>query len=147
MKVILKETVDSLGIAGTTVDVRRGYARNYLLPKKKAILDTPANRRLMERTRLEIEVMITKEKALAEQVAERLEEVVLTIAAKVSDEDRLYGSVSATEILKALEAIKIEVEKNMVKLPEPIKALGSYKVPIRLYQDVEPLITVEVVRE
>ena len=147
MKVILKETIDSLGIIGTEVRVADGYARNYLLPQKKAVVATPQNRKMLEQESAKFELQIAKERKLAEEMAQRLEGVVCTIAAKVSEEDRLYGSVSVRDIVDTLANQDIVVEKRMVLLKEPIKAIGSYKVPIRVYKEVEPEITVEIVPE
>jgi len=147
MKVILKETIDSLGIIGSEVSVAKGYARNYLLPQNKAVLATPENRNMLEQEKAKFELQIAKEKKIAEEMADRLEGVVCSIAAKVSEEERLYGSITVRDIIKALEAQDVEVEKRMVLLTEPIKTLGTHKVPIRVYKEVEPEITVEVVPE
>ncbi len=147
MKVILKETINSLGIIGTEVRVADGYARNYLLPQNKAVIATPQNRKMLEQESAKFELQIAKERKLAEEMAQRLEGVVCTIAAKVSEEDRLYGSVSARDIVDALASQDIIVEKRMVLLKEPIKAIGTYPVPIRVYKEVEPEITVEIVPE
>jgi large subunit ribosomal protein L9 len=147
MKVILKETIDSLGIIGTEVRVADGYARNYLLPQNKAVVATPQNRRMLEQESAKFELQIAKERKLAEEMAQRLEGVVCTIAAKVSEEDRLYGSVSVRDIVDTLANQDIVVEKRMVLLSEPIKAIGSYQIPIRVYKEVEPEITVEIVPE
>ena len=147
MKVILKETIDSLGIIGSEVKVADGYARNYLLPKNKAVPATPQNRKLLERDRTKFELQIAKERKVAEEMAQRLESVSITIAAKVSEEDRLYGSISVRDIIDALAQQDIVIEKRMVLLKEPIKSVGSYKVPIRVYKEVEPEISVEIVPE
>lgn len=147
MKVILKETIDSLGIIGSEVDVAKGYARNYLLPQGKAVPATPQYRKILEHEKVKFELQIAKEKELAEQMAQRLEAVECQVAGKVHEEDRLYGSVTVRDIVDALARQDIEVEKRMVILKEPIKTLGSFKVPIRVYKDVEPKITVHVVPE
>ena len=147
MKVILKETINSLGIIGSEVSVADGYARNYLLPQGKAVLATPQNRRKMEQERGRFEIQIAKERKLAEEMAEKLAGVSCQIAAKVSDEDRLYGSVGIRDIIDALAGQNIVVEKRMVLLKEPLKALGRYKIPIRVYKEVEPEITVEIIPE
>ena len=147
MKVILKETIDSLGIIGSEVRVADGYARNYLLPQGKAVSATPQNRKMLERDRNKFELQIAKERKVAEEMAQRLESVAVTIAAKVSEEDRLYGSISVRDIIDALAKQDIVIEKRMVLLKEPIKAVGSYKVPIRVYKEVEPEISVEIVPE
>jgi large subunit ribosomal protein L9 len=147
MKVILKETISSLGIIGSEVKVADGYARNYLLPQKKAVVATEANRKLLAQQKAKFDLQIAKEKEAAEEMAKRLEGIKCTISAKVSDEDRLYGSVTVREILDALAKQDIEIEKRMLLLPEPIKTLGTFTVPIRVYSDVEPEITVEIVPE
>jgi len=147
MKVILKETINSLGIIGSEVMVADGYARNFLLPQNKAVLATPQNRRQMEQEHAKFEIQIAKERKLAQEMAEKLEGVSCRIAAKVSDEDRLYGSVGVRDIIEALAGQDIVVEKRMILLQEPLKALGSYKIPIRVYKEVEPEITVEIVPE
>ena len=147
MKIILKETIDSLGIIGSEVRVADGYARNYLLPQNKAVVATPQNRKMLEQESAKFELQIAKERKLAEEMAQRLEGVACKIAAKVSEEDRLYGSISVRDIVDTLANQDIVVEKRMVLLKEPIKAIGSYSVPIRVYKDVEPEITVEIVPE
>jgi large subunit ribosomal protein L9 len=147
MKVILKETIDSLGIIGSEVRVANGYARNYLLPQKKAVAATAQNRKMLEQERTKFEIQIAKERKLAEEMAQRLQGVSCTIAAKVSEEDRLYGSVSVRDIVEALAKQDIVVEKRMVLLKEPIKAIGSYNVPIRVYKGVKPEISVQIVPE
>jgi len=147
VKVILKETIESLGMIGSQADVSAGYARNYLLPQKKAVLDTPQNRKILEQEKSKFEFQIAKERKTAMEIATKLEGVVCTIPTKVSEEDRLYGSVTVREIINALAKQNIVVQKRMVLLKETIKTLGTYKVPIRVYKDIEPEITVEIVPE
>ena len=147
MKVILKETIESLGLVGSIVNVSEGYARNYLLPQKKAVLNTPQNLKMLEREKIKLEIQIAKEKAIAEEIAGKLEGAVCRINAKVSEEDRLYGSVSVRDIIDSLAAQGFTVEKSMVLLSEPIKTLGTFNVPVRIYKGVKPVITVEVVPE
>ncbi len=147
MRVILKETIDTLGIAGTECDVAPGYGRNYLLPQGKAVLATPQNRRVMEQARAKLELQIAKERKLAEELADKVKEVAVTIKAKVREEIYLYGSVTSHDIKDALDAQEVAVERRSILLAEPIKETGEYKVPIRLYKDVEPEITVTVVAE
>lgn len=147
MKLILKETIESLGIIGSEVNVADGYARNYLLPQKKAVPATPQYRKMMEQEKAKFELQIAKEKEFAEEMAKRLENVVCTIPAKVSEEDRLYGSISSRDIINALASQDIKIEKKMLLLSEPIRNIGTYKVPVRVYKEVEPEITVEIVPE
>ena len=147
MKLILKETIESLGLVGSIVNVSDGYARNYLLPQKKAVLNTPQNLKMLEREKAKLEVRIAREKGLAEEIAGKLEGVVCKITAKVSEEDRLYGSISVRDIVDSLAAQGFTVEKSMVLLAEPIKTLGTFTVPVRVYKGIKPNITVEVVPE
>lgn len=147
MKVILKETVESLGIIGSEVKVKDGYARNYLLPQGKAVLATPQNRKALEQERKKFELQIAKEKQFAEEMAKRIAGVVCTISAKVHEEKKLYGSVTTHDIMDALAEQDINIERKMLLLSDPIKEIGTYKIPVRVYSGVEPEIIVEVVPE
>ena len=147
MKVILKETIEAVGIIGSKVTVADGYARNYLLPQGKAVPDTPKNRIIIEQQRAKFDIQIAKERQLAEEMAKRLEEVSCTVTAKVSEEDRLYGSVTVRDVMDALAKQDITIEKRMILMKEPIKNIGSFKIPVRVYKGVEPEITVDVVAE
>jgi large subunit ribosomal protein L9 len=147
MRIILREAVQNLGAIGQEVTVADGYARNYLLPQKKAALATPANRKLVERDKASLEIKGTKDRSKAEAMAENIQGAVCTIAARVSEDDKLYGSVSARDIAEQLKAQGFQIEKRMVLLSEPIKTLGSYIVPIQLHPDVNPEVTVKVVAE
>ena len=147
MKLILTQTIESLGIIGSEVDVKPGYARNFLLPQQKAVVATPQNRRRMEQDKSKFEVQIAKERKLAEEMAQKLTGVVCRISAKVAEENRLYGSVTVRDVIDSLAAQNVVVEKRMVLLSEPIKHLGTHKVPIRVYKGVEPEITLEIVAE
>lgn len=144
MKVILKETIEPLGIIGSEVDVKNGYARNYLIPKGKAIPATPANRNIMAQEKAKLDLQIAKERETAEEMAKKLEGVVCKITAKVAEEGRLYGSVTVREIMDALVAQNVDVLKRMILLKEPIKEIGTYKIPIRVYKGIKPEITLEV---
>jgi len=147
MKIILKETIPSLGVIGAEVTVADGYARNYLLPQGIAVLNTPQNRKQLVQEKAKIDLQIAKEKEMAEEMAQKLDGVSCTISARVSEDDRLYGSISARDIVKALAEQDVVVEKRMVLLPNALKTLGTHSVPIRIYSDVEPVIAVEIVAE
>ncbi|OQY01956.1 MAG: 50S ribosomal protein L9 [Desulfobacteraceae bacterium 4572_130] len=147
MKIILKETIDTLGIVGSECNVASGYARNYLFPQGKAIKATPQNRKIIEQAKAKFEIQIIKEKKIAEEMAERLKDVKCTIQAKAYDENKLYGSIKTHDIKTALNKQNIKIERRAILLSEPIKEIGDYKVGIRLYKDVEPEITVIVVPE
>lgn len=147
MKVILKETIQAVGIIGSTVTVADGYARNYLLPQGKAVPDTPKNRKIVEQQRAKFDIQIAKEKELAEEMANRLAEISCTVTAKVSEDDRLYDSVTVRDVIDALAKQDIKIEKRMILMKEPIKNTGSFRIPVRIYKGVEPEITVDVVPE
>ncbi|MDO9111182.1 MAG: 50S ribosomal protein L9 [Desulfatirhabdiaceae bacterium] len=147
MKVILTETIESLGIIGSEVKVADGYARNYLLPQKKAVLASLQNHKLFLQQKVRVDLQIAKEKGFAEEMAKKLQGVVCTIAARVSDENRLYGSITTRDIIDALAAKEVIVEKKMILMKEPIKTLGTFRIPIRVYKGVEPEITVEIVSD
>ena len=147
MKVILRETIESLGAVGDEVTVADGYARNYLVPQRKAVLATPANRKLVQSEAKQLELKAIKDKGTAAVMAEKIQGAVCTISAKVSEDDRLYGSVTTRDIADQLQAQGIEVDRRMVMLSEPIKTLGSYIVPVELHPEVKPEITVKVVSE
>lgn len=143
-KVILTETIDTLGIIGAEATVADGYARNYLLPRGKAVLATPQNKKILEQQRARFELQIAKEREQAEELAKKVVMISCVLTGKVSHEDRLYGSITAQDILEALKEQDVTIEKRMLLLAAPIKELGTYKVPVRLYKGVEPEITVEV---
>jgi large subunit ribosomal protein L9 len=147
MKVILKETIEPLGIIGSEVDVKNGYARNYLIPRGKAVFATPQNRNVLAQEKAKLDLQIAKERATAEEMAKKLESVVCKVTAKVAEENRLYGSVTTREIMDALTAQNVDVLKRMILLKEPIKELGTYKIPIRVYKGIKPEITLEVAAE
>ena len=147
MLIILKETVESLGLAGSEVKVAAGYARNYLFPQGKAVLATPGNRQIIEQSRAKIELRIAKEKAKATEDAQKIEGVSCKITAKVSAEGKLYGSVTIGDIVEALAGQGVVVSKKMVLLKESIKEIGTYQVGIYLYEDVIPEVVVEIAEE
>jgi large subunit ribosomal protein L9 len=146
-KVILTQTIDTIGIIGTEATVKDGYARNYLLPQGKAVLATPQNKKLLEEQKARFELQIAKEMENAQEMAKKIEVLVCKFTAKVSNEGRLYGSITINDIIESLKAQDVVVEKRMVLLADPIKEVGTYKVPVRLYKNVEPEITVEVTGE
>jgi large subunit ribosomal protein L9 len=147
MKVILKETIGTLGIAGSECEVAAGYGRNYLLPQEKAILATPQNKRVMEQAKAKLELQIAKERKIAEEMADKIKDIVCTVKGKVHEDTYLYGSVTTHDIKEALNKQEISLKRRSILLAEPIKEIGEYKVPIRLYKDVEPEITVNVIPE
>ena len=147
MEVILRQAVDNLGHAGDIVEVSSGYARNFLLPRGIAYEATAGNKKRIAQEKERLEAAENARRAAAQSVADRLAEVSLTFSAKVGEEGKLFGSVTSADILHQLEAQGFkEVEKRMIDLHEPIKALGVYKVAIRLHADVKPEIKVWVIK-
>src|SRR5688572_4692585 len=148
MEVILRQAVDNLGHTGDIVKVSPGYARNFLLPRGLAYEATPGNRKRIEQERVRLEAAESERRGGAEAIAKRLEEVSLTFSARVGEEGKLFGSVTSADIAQQLEQQGFkEVEKRMIDLHEPIKALGVYRVPIRLHADVKPEIKVWVIKQ
>jgi large subunit ribosomal protein L9 len=147
MKVILMTDVPTLGHRGETREVANGYARNFLLPRKLAVLATPANLKNVEHLKRQREKEDDQALTAAKAAAARIEALALAVAARASDDGRLYGSVSAQDVVDFLERHQLPVEKRRVLLDEPIKAVGDYKVPIRLHGDVTAELTVSVTRE
>jgi len=146
MKVILLQDVEGLGKAGDLKDVANGYARNYLLPRRLAAGATPellANhqqRIAAEQRKRE------KQQASNQQQAERLGQVSLTFKARVGRQGRLYGSITSQDIAAGLrESEGITIDRRVIELPEPIRTLGTFKVPVKLAQKLEPEITVNVI--
>jgi large subunit ribosomal protein L9 len=147
MEVILREHVDNLGRRGEIVKVAAGYARNYLLPRKLALVATEGNRKQIERERAKFEVKEAEEKKVADTMTERLTAIELVIARKVGETDALYGSVTTADIAEALAAKGVEIERRKLHLPEPIKQLGEFDVPVKLHREVTAHIKVKVVAE
>ena len=147
MEVILREDVQHLGHAGEVVKVKDGYARNYLLPKGLAYPATEANKRKITYESERIAKQRAAEKTAAEAEAARLVDIHLTFPVKVGEEDKLYGSVTASDIQRKLEEMGIHVEKRKIDLAEPIRELGEFRVGIKIHPDVRPEIRVTVVKE
>ena len=147
MKIILREDMDALGLEGDIVDVANGYGRNYLIPKGIALESNTQNIKLLETQRKKIEIKRLKAKEEAEKVKERLADVMITISQKAGEEDKLYGSVTSMDIAAHLEKQGILIDRKKISMDKPIKALGEYEVPIRLYPEVTGSIKVTVVPE
>ena len=147
MEVILREHVDNLGRRGDVVKVAAGYARNYLLPRKLALPVTDANKKQIERERKNAEVRELEEKTQAEAFAKRLSETDISIGRRVGENDTLYGSVTSADIAHALTAKGFEIDKRKITLPEPLKALGEFTVPVKIHREVTAQVKVNVVKE
>ena len=147
MDVILREHVENLGRRGEIVKVADGYARNFLLPRKLALLVTEGNRKHIEREREKFEAKEAVEKKAAEEFAARLREAEVVIARRVGEKQALYGSVTTADIVESLAAKGIEIDRRKVQLREPIKALGETEVPVKLHREVVSAVKVKVVPE
>jgi large subunit ribosomal protein L9 len=147
MKVILREDVPNLGRSGELVNVKPGYGRNYLLPRKLAVLANEANVRQLEHDRAVISARQAKLRGNAEEQAKRINAVAVTIARKVGEQEKLFGSVTALDIAEALASKGQKVDRRHIHLPEPIKTTGTHQVEIRLHRDVIAQIRVDVVPE
>jgi large subunit ribosomal protein L9 len=146
MEIILRQAVENLGKTGDVVNVKPGYARNYLLPHGLAYEATPGNLKRIQQERNRLEAAENDRRGTAQGLAEKLEQVSLTFSARVGEEGKLFGSVTATDIAQQLEAQGYRIEKRQIDLHEPIKALGVYRVPIRLHADVKPEVRVWVIK-
>ena len=147
MEVILREHVDNLGRRGEVVKVADGYARNYLLPRKMALVVTEGNKKQIERERSKLEAKEAEEQKVAEAIVARMANVEVVIARKVGETDALYGSVTTADIADALARKGFEIERRKLQLPEPIKKLVQYAVPLKLHREVVAAVKVKVVAE
>lgn len=147
MRVVLREDIDKLGRRGEVHEVAAGYARNFLLPKGKALPATDGNMKRVEQERRRYAVLQAKEKEDAAAVGRRIAGVSCTIVRKVGENDQLYGSVTASDIADYLAKEGVEIDKRRILLEEPIKALGIYTVPVKLHADVQGEVRVWVVKE
>jgi large subunit ribosomal protein L9 len=147
MEVILKEDIDNLGEAGKVVHVAAGYARNYLLPKKFAVKATPENMAIVKKRQSQMKTRELKAQKECEELAAQLERLSLTFSRKAGEGDRLFGSVTNSDIASALENEGVRIDKRKITLEEPIKALGIYKVPLKLHPAVTAHLKVWVVKD
>ena len=147
MKVILIQDIASLGDAGQIVEVKRGYARNYLFPKKIAVKADPKSAKNVDHQRRLLDQKANRELHQAQKLAQELETLSLTLSKKAGDMDKLFGSVTDMDIAKALEDKKYAVSRKMIHLEEPIKSLGVYHVQVKLHPEVEVKVKVWVIKE
>jgi large subunit ribosomal protein L9 len=147
MDIILREDVDKLGTRGQVVKVAAGYARNYLLPKRLAVAATDSNKKIVEQERQGHLRREAVQKTEAEDLAKLLASVTLSIPRKAGENGQLFGSVTASDIADALEAQKFNIDRRKIHLDEAIRALGEYKVAIRLHREVSTDLAVNVVAE
>ena len=148
MDVILRQAVEKLGQPGDVVKVSPGFARNYLLPRGIAYAATEGNLKRIAQEKERLEAAENERRGGAQGIATRLEQVSLTFSARVGEEGKLFGSVTSADITEQLHAQGFDmIEKRQIDLHEPIRALGVYRVPIRLHADVHPEIKVWVIKQ
>jgi len=147
MEVILRDHVEHLGNRGEIVKVADGYARNYLLPRKLALLATEGNKKRVERERKQFEAVEAEQRSAAEAIASRLTAIDVAIARRVGENDTLYGSVTNADIAEALKEKGFDIDRRKILLPDALKALGEVTMPVKLHRDVTAKLRVQVVRE
>ena len=147
MEIILRERVEKLGTKGDVVNVSDGYARNFLLPKKLAVLATPSNMKQIEQEKAAAVRREAKEKQEVEALARKLSQVSIQVSRKVGENEVLYGSVTSMDIAELLEAKGFTVDRRKIDLQEALKSLGQHDVPIKLHREVTAFIKVEVIKD
>ena len=147
MKIILRKNYDQLGKIGDLVEVKDGFARNFLLPRQIAYIATKGNTRALEEEKLQVVKKEAKELEAAKLLATELEKISITIPVKVGEEDKLFGSVTNQMIADAIKEKGYEFDKRKIELDEPIKALGIYDVTVKLHHEVSTVVKTWVVRE
>jgi large subunit ribosomal protein L9 len=147
MDVILRQHVEALGKRGEIVKVAAGYARNFLLPRKLALLVTEGNKRHVERERKLMDSRESEERGQAEGLAARLAALDISIARRVGDTEQLYGSVTAADIAEFIKGKGFDIDRRKLILPETLKSLGEFDVPLKLHREVTVALKVKVVKE
>ena len=147
MKVILQETVEGLGHVGDLLDVSDGFARNYLLPRRKALEASSRNVKALEHVKRVSAEKARKEKLQIEAVAKKISAVSLTLTAQVGKDDKMFGSVTVKDIVEGLAEHGFEVDRRRIQLAQPIKELGTFTVPVKLHRDVTASVSVMVVKK
>jgi large subunit ribosomal protein L9 len=147
MEVILREHIDNLGKRGDLVKVADGYARNYLLPRKMALLATAGNKKVIEREKVKFDAKEAEEQGVAQAIADRLANVEIEIARRVGETDALFGSVTNGDIAESLAGKGFDIDRRKIQLHEPIKKLGEYTVPVKLHREVVVSLKVKVLAE
>ena len=147
MEVILKKSVEGLGVPGDVLKVADGYARNYLLPMQLAVHATERNRRYLEHQKRVIDQQESKDKERAREIAAQIAGVTCTLKRRAGENDRIFGSVTSMDVAEALRTEGFELERRFLELAEPIRELGVFMVPVKLHTDVVVELRVVVERE
>ncbi|OPX33997.1 MAG: 50S ribosomal protein L9 [Desulfobacteraceae bacterium 4484_190.2] len=144
MRIILRQDLDELGLEGDIVDVTKGYGRNYLIPKGIGLEASPQNIKALELQSKKIEVRRVKAREAAEKIKQEVEGTVITLLQKSGEEGKLYGSVTRMDIASGLEKQGVVIDRRKILLEKPIKSLGEFEVPVKIYPEVTALIRVIV---
>lgn len=147
MRIILTENVPNLGFAGDIVSVKGGYARNFLLPRNKAMPADSRNIKAAEHAKLVAEHRFRKIRKETEQIAEKLRNTSLTISMKVGEEDKLFGAVTSMDIENLLRAEGFEIDRRNIHLEKPLKSLGEYIIPVKLHREVTADVKLTIIKE
>ena len=147
MKVILRKNFDKLGSVGEVVEVKDGYARNYLIPRNIAYLATKGNTKALEEEKVQFAKKAAKELETAQKLASDLEKISVTIPVKVGEEDKIFGSVTNQMIADAIKEKGFEIDRRKIEIDEQIKSLGIYSVKVKLHHDVVATVKTWVVRD
>ncbi len=147
MKVILKQDVENVGRKAEIVNVSAGYGRNYLLPRKLALEVTPSNMKMVEIERQALKKKAEQERLSYQDLIQKLNAVRLTFVRKAGEKDMIFGSVSAADVKASLDELGFDIDKKKIVLEEPIKRLGNYIVPVKVYHDDKADIRIEVVKD
>lgn len=147
MQVILKEDVKDLGRIGDVVEVKDGYARNFLIPRGLAVEANPKNIKALEHEKRKIQEAAKKLRSSAEDVKLMIESKTIIIKAKAGEEDKLFGSVTAMDIAEALKKEGIEIDKKKIIIEEPIKRLGDYNVTVKIHPEISAKLNIQVIPE
>jgi len=147
MELLLKKNVDKLGKVGDVVNVKKGYARNYLLPRGMAVFVTEGNLKQLEKTRKKLEIQLKEERERLQGILEVISNASCRISAKANEEGRLFGSVTSVHIADVLKKQGISIEEDTIKLENPIKECGEYDVEISLSAEMKTTCKVQVVNE
>jgi large subunit ribosomal protein L9 len=147
MKVILKQDVENVGRKGDVINVSPGYGRNYLIPQKLALQVTASNRKMIAIEQQALKKKVEQERLSYQELIQKLNQVTLSFARKAGEKDHIFGSVSVSDVKEGLDKLGFDIDKKKIAMDEPLKRLGNYMVPIKVYHDDKAEIKVAVVKE
>lgn len=147
MKVILKDDIKDLGACGGVVEVKGGYARNFLIPRNLAVAATPGNLKSIDEIKKQKSFRDNKKKKTAEKLKDKMEKISITANVQVGEEDKVFGSVTTSNVASLMKDEGFDIDRRMIQLDEPIKALGVYTIPIKLEKDIVANVKLWVVKK